>query len=264
MVSKKQLNPDKSASHHLPQPKKSASSTSDKTAPPQKIAYSVAHTIPGRIRFRVPLLAKDSEYAEVRAIHTAVKGRARYKINGLYQEKALKRYLEFRLPQEQTIAQVRANCLTGNVLVIFHHAIALLLQNLVLDYRKETRKLPKATDISTAPETAKTSINKSNLDRVAASTQAQKISSWSQKQNIPESVLLLQNSLQKQLDQAGSQLILVSSVVGTLVLSTVLLHRSGLDIAILLAIQKLHSPLLDRIMRGITSLSDSVLNVVQC
>jgi len=83
----------------------------------------------------------------VRAIHTAVKGRARYKIDGLYQAKALQKYLEFRLSKEETIAQVKANHLTGNILVIFHpdispNAIALLLQNLVLDYRKQTRKLP--------------------------------------------------------------------------------------------------------------------------
>jgi hypothetical protein len=64
MASKKQLNSDKSASRHLPQPKKIASSTSDKTAPPQKIAYSVVHSIPGRIRFRIPRLAKDSDYAD--------------------------------------------------------------------------------------------------------------------------------------------------------------------------------------------------------
>jgi len=202
----------------------------------------------------------------VRPIHTAVKGRARYKISGLYQEEALKRFLEFRLSKKEIIAQVRANYLTGNVLVIFHpdvspNAIALLLQNIVLDYRKETRKLPvKATDISTAPEKAKNSpINKSNLDWVAASTQAQKISAWSQNQNTAESAILPQNSLQKQLNRAGSQLILVSSIVGTLVLGTILLHRYGLDKAILLAIQKLHFPLLDRIMLGITFLGDPIV-----
>ncbi len=49
----------------------------------------------------------------VRAIHTAVKGRARYKIAGLYQQKALKRYLELGLSQEETIASVKANDWTG-------------------------------------------------------------------------------------------------------------------------------------------------------
>lgn len=35
----------------------------NKTSLPQKISYSVVHAIPGRIRFRIPRLAKDSEYA---------------------------------------------------------------------------------------------------------------------------------------------------------------------------------------------------------
>jgi hypothetical protein len=30
---------------------------------PQNISYSVVHTIPGRIRFRIPRLGKDTEYA---------------------------------------------------------------------------------------------------------------------------------------------------------------------------------------------------------
>lgn len=201
----------------------------------------------------------------VRAIHTAVKGRARYKIAGLYQQKALKRYLELGLSQEETIASVKANDLTGNILVIFHpeispNAIALLLQNLVLDYRNQTRKLSvKPTDISTALETAKNSpINKSNLNRLVASTEEQQISPKSQNQNSAHLAILPQN-FHKQLERAGSQLILGASVVGTLVLSTVLLHRSGLDTAILLAIQKLHSPLLDRIMLGITALGDPII-----
>lgn len=33
-------------------------------APVQKISYSVAHAIPGRIRFRIPRLFKDTEYAK--------------------------------------------------------------------------------------------------------------------------------------------------------------------------------------------------------
>jgi membrane-associated phospholipid phosphatase len=157
----------------------------------------------------------------VRAIHTAVKGRARYKIDGLYQNKSLKQYLEFRLSKEEAIASVKANYLTGNVLAIFRpdispNAIALLLQNLVLDYRKQTKTLPVKT------------------------------------------------IKQKQLERSGSQIILASSVVGTLVLSTLLLHHPGLDTAILLAIQKLHSPLLDRIMLGITALGDPIVLLPLC
>lgn len=64
MTSTKRSNPEKSTllnSHQ--QPKKTTSSVAHKTAPPEKISYSVAHAIPGRIRFRIPRLVKDSEYA---------------------------------------------------------------------------------------------------------------------------------------------------------------------------------------------------------
>ena len=64
MTSRKPSNSDKSTllnSHQ--QPKKTTSSVAQKIAPPEKISYSVAHAIPGRIRFRIPRLVKDSEYA---------------------------------------------------------------------------------------------------------------------------------------------------------------------------------------------------------
>ena len=64
MTSTKPSNSDKGTllnSHQ--QPKKTTSSVAHKTAPPEKISYSVAHAIPGRIRFRIPRLVKDSEYA---------------------------------------------------------------------------------------------------------------------------------------------------------------------------------------------------------
>ncbi len=192
----------------------------------------------------------------VRAIHTAVKGRARYKVSGLHYSEDLKRYLESRLSQEEIIAQVHANHITGNVLVIFHpekspNAIALLLQDIVLDYRKQVRKLPVTTAyISTAKETAKNlpinlPINKGELNQPKADADKQK-----------GKALLPQAHTNKQLDQASNQLVLVSGAVSSLVLCTALLHKYNLDTSILLAIQKLHTPLLDRIMLGITSLGD--------
>jgi len=185
----------------------------------------------------------------VRAIHTAVKGRARYKVSGLHYSEDLKRYLESRLSEEEIIAQVRANHFTGNVLVIFHpekspNAIALLLQDIVLDYRKQVRKLPVTTAyISTAKENLP--INKGELNQPKADAD---------KQN--GKALLPQAHTNKQLDQASNQLVLVSGAVSSLVLCTAVLHKYNLDTSILLAIQKLHTPLLDRIMLGITSLGD--------
>lgn len=64
MTSIKRSNSDKTASLNLRlPPKKAAKNVAKKTAPYQKIFYSIVHTIPGRIRFRIPLLARDTEYA---------------------------------------------------------------------------------------------------------------------------------------------------------------------------------------------------------
>jgi len=64
MTSRKRSNSDKNAIRNLQQqPKKTISGVANKPTPPQKIAYKVAHAIPGRIRFRIPRLAIDSEYA---------------------------------------------------------------------------------------------------------------------------------------------------------------------------------------------------------
>lgn len=89
----------------------------------------------------------------VMAIHTAVKGRTRYKVQGLYQQETFKRYLEIRLSKKEGIEQVRANHYTGNVLV-FHsdispNTIALLISEIVLDYRKQTLKSPILPPTST-------------------------------------------------------------------------------------------------------------------
>ncbi|MDZ7951995.1 HMA2 domain-containing protein [Nostoc sp. DedQUE09] len=64
MTSMKPNNSDKNSSLNLRLPsKKAAKSVAKKTAPSKKILYSIVHAIPGRIRFRIPLLAKDPEYA---------------------------------------------------------------------------------------------------------------------------------------------------------------------------------------------------------
>ena len=64
MTSIKRSNSDKAASLNLRlPPKKAAKNVANKTAPSQKIFYSIVHTIPGRIRFRIPLLGRDTEYA---------------------------------------------------------------------------------------------------------------------------------------------------------------------------------------------------------
>ena len=82
----------------------------------------------------------------VRAIHTAVKGRARYHVLGLHHSRPLKQYLENYLLAEEGIDHVAANPLTGNILVIFAPAqessiIAELIERLVKRYQQGQAKI---------------------------------------------------------------------------------------------------------------------------
>lgn len=160
----------------------------------------------------------------IQTIHTAVKGRARYKVYGLQHSQTCKRYLESRLSQDKRILQACANSLTGNVLVTFYpdfssRDIALLLQMIVVDYRKEVKKTPKENIyIDTPPK----------------------------------------------INQVGSEFIVVSGVVSTLVFSTGILYKYGVDKVILLAIQKLHTPIFDYIMLGITLLGEPLILLLIC
>jgi hypothetical protein len=79
--------------------------------------------------------------ALVRAIHTAVSGRTRFKVEGLYRSESLKKHLELRLSGEEGIANVSISVLTGNVLVIYNSNrrpsdIAFLVERTVSSYRK--------------------------------------------------------------------------------------------------------------------------------
>ncbi|MDZ8185294.1 MAG: HAD-IC family P-type ATPase [Nostoc sp. ChiSLP02] len=96
----------------------------------------------------------NSRYSKnpiVRVIHTAVKGRARYKVEKLHHSQPLKQYIELRLNNEAGIRDVFANPLTGSVLVTFQQnfnpkAIASLIQKIVLDFQgKATTSLARAS-----------------------------------------------------------------------------------------------------------------------
>ena len=72
----------------------------------------------------------------ITAIHTAVKGRARYEVTGLYGSAALQRLLEARLVEHAEIQEVSASTRTGTVLVRFRpdlgpEAVAALLADVV-------------------------------------------------------------------------------------------------------------------------------------
>lgn len=83
----------------------------------------------------------------IHAIHTAVKGRARYRVHGLYRSPSLQRHLEVRLAEEAGIRAVSASTLTGNILLLFHPDVCLatitaLLTTIVAEY------VPQSTDTS--------------------------------------------------------------------------------------------------------------------
>ncbi|MBW4506238.1 MAG: phycobilisome linker polypeptide [Scytonematopsis contorta HA4267-MV1] len=97
----------------------------------------------------------------VRAIHTAVKGRARYKVHGLYGSESLKKYIESKLKNEEAIRDVFANPLTGNVLVTFQpnfsfKTIGLRIKDIVLYFQEQSKKfLAKTSVISPAKSQTK-------------------------------------------------------------------------------------------------------------
>jgi P-type Ca2+ transporter type 2C len=78
----------------------------------------------------------------IQAIHTAVPGRARFRVEGLYRSQALQRLLEFRLARVKDITRISASALTGNVLICFNsgntdETIAALLQGIVSECRTQ-------------------------------------------------------------------------------------------------------------------------------
>jgi Ca2+-transporting ATPase len=78
----------------------------------------------------------------VEAIHTAVAGRARFKVEGLYRDPSLEKLLEARLGRLKDIIRASANALTGNVLVCYNsdntpQTIAALIEGIVNEYRSQ-------------------------------------------------------------------------------------------------------------------------------
>ena len=77
--------------------------------------------------------------ASVWAIHTGVRGRARFKVEGLYRCEALGSQLQSQLSEKKGIRLVSVSVLTGNILVLFHSErptseIAMLTEEVVCSY----------------------------------------------------------------------------------------------------------------------------------
>jgi Ca2+-transporting ATPase len=92
----------------------------------------------------------------VQAIHTAVKGRARYKIDGLYRSEPLKRHIEYELRSVAEISYICANPLTGNLLIIFDSGrdcdeIASLIKGVVSQYQNGNGHSPRTGEFAPLP-----------------------------------------------------------------------------------------------------------------
>jgi Ca2+-transporting ATPase len=82
----------------------------------------------------------------IEAIHTSVKGRARFRVEGLLRSESLKSYLELRLSEKREITSVRASTLTASVLVYFNsdrdpRKIASFIESALVDYREQVQRL---------------------------------------------------------------------------------------------------------------------------
>ena len=77
----------------------------------------------------------------VEAIHKAVRGRARYRVQGLYRSEGLRQYLADHLNRDGEVFSFSANILTGHVLIRFNghrtaEELGALLQTLVLSFQQ--------------------------------------------------------------------------------------------------------------------------------
>jgi P-type Ca2+ transporter type 2C len=86
----------------------------------------------------------------VKEVHTAVPGRARYHVRGLYRSPLLKERLVARLSEEHEVTHVCANVLTGNLLVLFHprcnpRKFVVVMENVVVAHVLPVTK-PRSSD----------------------------------------------------------------------------------------------------------------------
>jgi Ca2+-transporting ATPase len=96
----------------------------------------------------------------IKAIHTSVKGRVRYKITELYGSLDLKEYLERSLANKPAIIKAHANPLTSNLLVIFspkynYQQIGSLVEQIVLSFCKKHPVKQKTKSLKPSSKIAK-------------------------------------------------------------------------------------------------------------
>ncbi len=106
----------------------------------------------------------------VEAIHTAVAGRARFKVEGLYRSKSLEKQLEWRLARLKDISLASANALTGNVLVCYNsgntpQTIATLIEGIVSECQGDPQPGLPVPVLHKFPDAAGQEVQPGVLDR---------------------------------------------------------------------------------------------------
>lgn len=94
----------------------------------------------------------------IQAIHTTIKGRARYHVNELYRSAALQQYLERSLAKRSEIIKVTVSSVTGNLLVKFkpdktHQDIATAIEQSIATYRQNRDRHQPQSESETKVET---------------------------------------------------------------------------------------------------------------
>lgn len=119
----------------------------------------------------------------VKAIHTIVKGRARYKVEGLYRSEVLRKHLESKLSVHQGIKHFSINTITGTILVFFnsektHLDIATLILGIVSEHQGKDVKQQKGFSLKTQKIDHKPADSRRKLRRQIIKAEQQIVEQW--------------------------------------------------------------------------------------
>ncbi len=127
-------------------------------------------------------------------IHASLRGRARYRVKGLYRSHLLKSHLESQLRDEEGVTRVSASTLTGNLLITYNSDrspsdVAGLIQGIVTDYSRKavkSRKPPVAREYTVSPalkaggngRQKRPAMSKRKLRRLVVRSEDQSVEPW--------------------------------------------------------------------------------------
>lgn len=124
----------------------------------------------------------------IEAIHTAVKGRGRYRVHGLYGSESLKRYLELKFSNsdKEGITLVSANTLTGNILVVFDSdknplQVVSALEEVISEHTHlpSDRKSKYAEPVSSTPQLVRNRLKSGRKsEKIPINTKEQTVAPW--------------------------------------------------------------------------------------